>query len=306
VRAEQQRETARRRAAEVHAAALEQDANVFDYDGWKAGGGPAGGRARKLRGPAAKQYGAVYNPATGAKVAQPARYIGALKEKADKRKREQELVRERMIAKRHEAERAQFGDTEVFVTSGYRAKLEEDRRWQEELDAEDCAAEPAPARLLAQSKSADPTRVNAAVGTPASAGEAASAPLSAEERGALRDAVRNWTQRASQTDPSTLIWVHRTTGETRKEPPPAMVRAMALKAKLTGARGARAGAAPQAAAAAVIAGKTAAETAVVTPAERTPAPTAESTGPRPIWCRRTTEAEIAAARERYLLRKAEK
>ncbi|XP_062560053.1 nuclear speckle splicing regulatory protein 1 [Armigeres subalbatus] len=53
------------------------------------------------------------------------KYIGKLLETADKRKKEQERRIERQVQKEREAEGEMYKDKESFVTSAYRAKLEE-------------------------------------------------------------------------------------------------------------------------------------------------------------------------------------
>ncbi|XP_015592803.1 nuclear speckle splicing regulatory protein 1 [Cephus cinctus] len=60
------------------------------------------------------------------------KYITNLLLAADRRKREQEHRIERMVQKEREAEGAMFADKESFVTSAYRAKLEEFKKMEEE------------------------------------------------------------------------------------------------------------------------------------------------------------------------------
>ncbi|XP_043255826.1 nuclear speckle splicing regulatory protein 1 isoform X2 [Colletes gigas] len=60
------------------------------------------------------------------------KYIENLLKAAERRKREQEHRIERMVQKEREAEGALFADKESFVTSAYRAKLEEFKKLEEE------------------------------------------------------------------------------------------------------------------------------------------------------------------------------
>lgn len=60
------------------------------------------------------------------------RYIENLLKTADRRKKEQEHRIERMVQKEREAEGDTYADKESFVTSAYRAKLEEFKKMEEE------------------------------------------------------------------------------------------------------------------------------------------------------------------------------
>ena len=60
------------------------------------------------------------------------KYIANLLKTADRRKREQEHRIERMVQKEREAEGEMFADKESFVTSAYRAKLEEFAKMEED------------------------------------------------------------------------------------------------------------------------------------------------------------------------------
>ena len=99
----------------MHAAALAEDAAVFDYD---------------------SHFDAIQAtraaPARAEKVARQSRYIAGLLEVAESRKREQDVLYERQLAKERAAEDHLFGDTERFVTGAYRRKLEEDAKWKDE------------------------------------------------------------------------------------------------------------------------------------------------------------------------------
>ncbi|KAJ8675785.1 hypothetical protein QAD02_011571 [Eretmocerus hayati] len=71
------------------------------------------------------------------KVERKSKYIGNLLKSAELRKKEQELRKDRMIQKEIEAEDAMFADKERFVTSSYKAKLEEMRKFEEEQENQD-------------------------------------------------------------------------------------------------------------------------------------------------------------------------
>ena len=60
------------------------------------------------------------------------KYIENLLKAAERRKKEQEYRIERMVQKEREAEGSMFADKESFVTSAYRAKLEEFKKMEEE------------------------------------------------------------------------------------------------------------------------------------------------------------------------------
>lgn len=71
-------------------------------------------------------------PKMQAKVVRQSKYIEALKEKAEQRKREQDIVYERKLHKERSKEDHLFADKDKFVTSAYRKKLEEEQKWLEE------------------------------------------------------------------------------------------------------------------------------------------------------------------------------
>ncbi|KAI5015099.1 hypothetical protein ZWY2020_056489 [Hordeum vulgare] len=71
-------------------------------------------------------------PKIQAKVVRESKYIEALKEKAEQRKREQDIVYERKLHKERSKEDHLFADKDKFVTSAYRKKLEEEKKWLEE------------------------------------------------------------------------------------------------------------------------------------------------------------------------------
>ncbi|KAL3151150.1 hypothetical protein ABBQ38_013013 [Trebouxia sp. C0009 RCD-2024] len=98
--------------ANLHAKALEEDPSIFDYDSHFDAM-----QEQKVR------------PAMQEKIERKSRYIEALKDKAVQREREQNVVYERRLAKERSAEDHLFGDKEKFVTSAYKKKLEEDKKW---------------------------------------------------------------------------------------------------------------------------------------------------------------------------------
>jgi hypothetical protein len=136
-------QAARAAAAEAAAAALVQEStsDVYDYDGWKATEdekAAAKRRAEAAAGVASSRSG-VQQPAAPA----APRYISGLLEQAKKRQTERDLVRERQIAKRNAEEEAELGGpTERFVTSAYKAQLDERRR-REAADAAQAVKEAA-------------------------------------------------------------------------------------------------------------------------------------------------------------------
>ncbi|XP_014234366.1 nuclear speckle splicing regulatory protein 1 [Trichogramma pretiosum] len=91
------------------------------------------------------QYDEVYDEIEKAKEEEKAhykvdnkpKYIQNLLKSAELRKKEQELRKDRIIQKEIEAEDNMFPDKERFVTSSYKAKLEESKKFQEDLDYKD-------------------------------------------------------------------------------------------------------------------------------------------------------------------------
>ncbi|XP_050080715.1 nuclear speckle splicing regulatory protein 1 [Anopheles maculipalpis] len=65
------------------------------------------------------------------------KYIGKLMETAERRKKEQERRIERQVQKERDAEGEKFKDKESFVTSAYRAKLEEMKKLEEQEKREE-------------------------------------------------------------------------------------------------------------------------------------------------------------------------
>ena len=101
--------------ADLHAKALAEDALVFDYD---------------------THYDAIQEERQASKrhetFNRKSRYVTGLLEKAEERRREQEVLNERRIRKEQEAEAFVYGEKERFVTSAYRKKLEEEAKWKQE------------------------------------------------------------------------------------------------------------------------------------------------------------------------------
>ncbi|XP_047065888.1 nuclear speckle splicing regulatory protein 1-like [Lolium rigidum] len=100
---------------ELQKKAIEEDPSVFSYDEVYD----------DMKEKAAR-------PKMQAKVVRQSKYIEALKEKAEQRKREQDIVYERKLQKERSKEDHLFSDKDKFVTSAYRKKLEEEKKWQEE------------------------------------------------------------------------------------------------------------------------------------------------------------------------------
>ena len=60
------------------------------------------------------------------------RYIQLLKEKTKEREKYREVVYERKIAKERSQDDHLYADKDKFVTSAYKKKLEEQKKWMEE------------------------------------------------------------------------------------------------------------------------------------------------------------------------------
>ncbi|KAF9082081.1 hypothetical protein BGX29_000332 [Mortierella sp. GBA35] len=110
-------------------AALAQDATVFDYDG-VYDQLKAGDRAREL---ARKQESAERKP----------KYVQALLEAAETRKRDRQIADEKRIERERQREGEEFKDKEQFITPAYKAQkeamrlAEEEDRKREEMVAKD-------------------------------------------------------------------------------------------------------------------------------------------------------------------------
>lgn len=94
--------------------ALTEDPSVFDYDGVYD-----------------SMQAAIVQPKQQDKIARQSKYIATLKDQAERRKREADIAFERKTLKERQQEDHLFEDKEKFVTSAYRRKLEEDKKWQE-------------------------------------------------------------------------------------------------------------------------------------------------------------------------------
>ena len=120
------------RARALHAAALQQDASVFEYDAHHDAHRDA------LR---AKQ-----READEERVDRKSRYVETLMRRRDEREREDAVLKERRLVREREREDHLYGDKERFVTSAYKKKLREDAAWlaedkaRDEADAKDAAA----------------------------------------------------------------------------------------------------------------------------------------------------------------------
>jgi len=104
-----------KKVAELHAAALAEDASVFDYDS----------HFEKIQEERTE-------PKRQDKIERRSRYIGSLLEQAAVRKKEQDVLFERKLMKERQAEDYLFGEKERFITSAYKKKLLEDAKWNEE------------------------------------------------------------------------------------------------------------------------------------------------------------------------------
>jgi coiled-coil domain-containing protein 55 len=95
--------------------ALEEDPTVFDYDGVYD-----------------EMKEKAVRPRAQDREERMPRYIQLLKEKTKEREKYREVVYERKIAKERSKDDHLFADKDKFVTSAYKKKLEEQRKWMEE------------------------------------------------------------------------------------------------------------------------------------------------------------------------------
>ncbi|KAM1530015.1 hypothetical protein ACFX1Z_019161 [Malus domestica] len=95
--------------------ALEQDPSVFDYDGVYD-----------------QMKQKAIQPRVQDRQERMARYIPGIQRKAEKRKREQEIIYERKLQKERNQEDHLYADKERFVTGAYKKKLAEQAKWAEE------------------------------------------------------------------------------------------------------------------------------------------------------------------------------
>lgn len=106
------------------AAAIAQDADVYDYDG--------------VYDTMQAERSAVRTAAAAAPAAEKkARYIGSIMEAHKVREIEDEKLYERKLVKEAEAEAHLYGDKEKFMTSTYRRKLEAREEYEAELKREE-------------------------------------------------------------------------------------------------------------------------------------------------------------------------
>ena len=112
-------EARKKKAQATYDQALAEDSSVFEYDGVY----DAMQEKRAASAQARKKKEAKREP----------KYINNILKMAEYKKREEERVKERVEARERLKELEEFGETEKFVTSAYKKKLQE---WQA-LDAED-------------------------------------------------------------------------------------------------------------------------------------------------------------------------
>ena len=106
-----------KKVLEMQAAALREDASIFDYDA---------------------HYESIQEsraaPRRDEKIERKSKYIASLLHTAEERKREQDVLYEKRLTKEREAEDYLYGEKEKFVTSAYRKKLEEEKLWKAEQE----------------------------------------------------------------------------------------------------------------------------------------------------------------------------
>jgi coiled-coil domain-containing protein 55 len=237
----------------MHAAALAEDAAAFDYDSHFDA-----------------MVAARAAPAAAEKLARAPRYVAALMATAEERRREQEVLMERRLAKERAVEDHLYGDKEKFVTSAYRAKMAEEAAWKAGRAAAEAeeAANAVEKRGHMSNFYRGVLRGNGVQGPVAAA---AAAPAAADKAAERPAAV---------------------------EPPPAVERPAAAAERCEG------GAAPPAERAAAPAGgeRPAEDGAAPAPAVAA-APAAPPEAAAPPEPPRARDDAVASARERYLARK---
>lgn len=72
---------------------------------------------------------------------QNAKYHNHLKEIAEFKKREREIIKERVEAKQRELEKEEFGESEIYYTTSYLKFMEENKKFEEKLDEFDLRSE---------------------------------------------------------------------------------------------------------------------------------------------------------------------
>ena len=103
------------RARALHAAALQQDASVFEYDAHHDAHRDARREAQR--------------EADAERVDRESKYVETLMRRRDEREREDAVLRERRLVREREREDHLYGDKERFVTNAYKNKLKEDAAW---------------------------------------------------------------------------------------------------------------------------------------------------------------------------------
>eukprot|EP00878_Enallax_costatus_P018959 GHUV01019986.1.p1 GENE.GHUV01019986.1~~GHUV01019986.1.p1 ORF type:complete len:316 (+),score=157.86 GHUV01019986.1:692-1639(+) len=105
---------------EMYAAALAEDPNAFNYD---------------------EVYDSIQEqkalPKLQDRIDRKPKYIASLLEQAQVRKREEDITYERRLLKDRQKEDHMFDNEEKFITSAYRKKLEEDKKWIENQKLKD-------------------------------------------------------------------------------------------------------------------------------------------------------------------------
>lgn len=279
-----------KKVADMHAAALAEDASIFDYD---------------------SHYDAIQasrdQPKQTEKLQRQSRYIAGLLEKAEERKREQDVLYERQLAKERAAEDHLFGDKERFVTGAYRKKLEEQQKWKEEQKRkkEEEEANAVEKRGHMGDFYRNLLRSNVAFGAAPAPAQQQQEQLQQWEQGAAAEQRRQRSEEAAAEEAP------------QQEQGLAAPRAGAEKpgqqqgepggweatqaARAVAQAGPSAAGRPEPEAAAAAGGKRAAGG----PAEANAAPAAAAPAPA-AGERRNREDAVAAARERYLARKRQK
>ena len=120
------------RARALHAAALQQDASVFEYDAHHDAHRDA--------------LSAKQREADEERLDRKSRYVETLMRRRDEREREDAVLKERRLLREREREDHLYGDKDTFVTAAYKKKLREDAAWlaedraRDEAEAKDAAA----------------------------------------------------------------------------------------------------------------------------------------------------------------------
>lgn len=108
--------------AKQHEEALAHDASIFDYDAWASKEGRHHGKLGRTAGRDADAK------AAGAGEAKKSKYIEAMRATSRRRQVISDRVYERKLQKEREEDEDLYADKEKFITSGYREKLEADKK----------------------------------------------------------------------------------------------------------------------------------------------------------------------------------